>query len=234
LKKLKTVVVMCGLNDMLKALARPNSTPTLDQNIEDSLYKSSFTHTARFGSGRRPVLFQFIKNSLRNIKADTAGQALQDLHGDSYKQWRKNRNNSHERIDRIDSASLQIAVSLFDKNMKGFIQSAQKQHLKILLIGQAAAWRDTMSYDDQSRLWMGGLGKYQLEQGHPYYSPKVLSDLMHYYNLHVQNICKQENVPFIDISTFPTDINHIYDDCHFTQRGARELADTLFAHWPLR
>ena len=234
LKKVKTVVVMCGLNDMLRVLAQTDIMINPREEDQAKYVNESFTHSALFPSSKGYVLKQLVRNFYRSLRPDTAGQAALDAVGRVYRTWRLNRANATTFMDDFEVPDdggenyLKDRDRMFDLFLRNIIREGKKQGLKIIFVGQQAAWRDSMTNEDQKRLWMGGLGKYQNDPGHPYYTSSFLSSEIQHYNDLVKSVCNEQNIPFIDISNFQTDIDHLYDDCHFTERGARDLADTLY------
>ncbi len=234
LKNLKTVVVMCGLNDMLRVLAQTDIMVNPREEDQTKYVNESFTHSVLFPSSKGSVLKQLVRNFYRSLRPDTVGQAALDAVGRVYMSWRLNRANANIFMDDFEvpagggEGHLKERDRMFALYLHNIIGEGKRQGLKIIFVSQQAAWRDSMTSEDQKRLWMGGLGKYQNEPGHPYYTTGFLSNEMQHYNGLVKSVCEEQNIPFIDISSFPTDIDHLYDDCHFTELGARELGDTLY------
>ena len=234
LKKLKTVVVMCGLNDMLRVMAKTDETVNPRMENQAKYINENFTHTAHFPSSKGSIIKQIARNFYRSIYPDTAGQAEQDIDGSVYNTWRNYRAISEKFMDDFevppgeDEGYLKGKDVMFEVFISNIIKEAKGRGLNIIFIGQQSAWKDSMSNEDQKRLWLGGVGKYQKESGHSYYTTGFLASQMTHYNEMVKGICLKQKIPFIDISNVPNDIHYLYDDCHFTERGARELADSLY------
>ena len=78
-------------------------------------------------------------------------------------------------------------------------------------------------------LWMGGVGNFQEEKNHTYYSPKVLNDALEMYNDRMKTFCSDKPlIKFVDLaSQLPKDTSVFYDDCHFNESGARKVAEII-------
>ena len=227
LPRLHTVVITCGLNDMLKALADTTLSRSIRAYDQDSLYRYTFTHTTQFTATHSLRLLQLLRNSYRSFFPDTTGQAVQDIQGLCYQQWRSHRTTAPHLITQLPTSYLD-RIAEYKSNISEIIALAQQQHLHLIFIGQTSTWSDTIATASRNRLWMGGTGHYQTESGHDYYTTAVLSQLLAEYNRATQDICRSRGIRFIDISHFPPSVLYFYDDCHFSQRGAMALSDSLY------
>ncbi|MFN8276860.1 MAG: SGNH/GDSL hydrolase family protein [Chitinophagales bacterium] len=227
LPEVKKVLVMCGLNDMLKVLS---DTARCNNAYDDLAAEKSFTHTNQFASQRGWQLTALIRNVWRNAVPDTTGQYRQDVSGSQLRAWRANRWLAPVLIADSHFVQAHRAAGLqqFEKNLLRMIRAARAQQLSITFLTQQAAWRSSASEEEQKRWWMGSLGDGQRQAGCAYYSPDFLCDELARYNEVLQRVCARENITCIQL---PNAGEHstgwFYDDCHYNKKGAQKLSAFL-------
>ena len=60
---------------------------------------------------------------------------------------------------------------------------------------------------------------------HPYYSAKALSKGLQLYNQCLKIFCTGKQIQFVDLAAqLPRDTSVFYDDCHFNENGAKQVA----------
>jgi lysophospholipase L1-like esterase len=219
------VVVMAGLNDLLKTLSRNDfgDNEMQKERLSDEVLRDSvlIRHGRNLGKTwwRRTALFYLAQKYYHANKPKGVEWVIVDDKGESYRQWRSNRQQATGFIDTLPDLSQTLKV--FEDNINLMIDEAARQHKQIKFVNQTAIWKDSMPETEEALLWMGGVGKYQVEPRHLYYTPGVLRKGLSLYNQTLQNVCKQRGVQCIDIdSNLPHDKTIFYDDCHFTEKGA--------------
>jgi hypothetical protein len=229
LGKIDGVIMLVGINDLMKRLSRD----TLFENnfvftpaVEDSFVNTIFLKHSR-GNGttwwRRTALFQLLQSVLHKAQPVT-WQNVQDDTGEAYSQWRSHRQQALSPIDTLPD--LTAALNEYNRNLQLLYSTAQQQHLQLVLVTQPVLYTDSLSPAAQRLLWMGGTGNFQQQAGSRYYSPRVLQQAMQLYNLQLKNFCAgKPGIKFIDLATpLNGDTSVMYDDCHFTEHGARRVA----------
>lgn len=229
------VILMVGLNDMLKRLSRDTLfepdfkfTPA----VEDSFKHTIFLKTGRSAGKtwwRRTAIFYALQQALHNAQK-VEWQTVQDDRGEVYKTWRTKRQQAAAIIDTLPD--LTAALNEYERNLALIYEQAKTQKLKLLLINQAALYKDTMSAYEQGLLWMGGKGDFQADGKHAYYSPRALNKALQLYNQRMKQFCKDKpGIIFIDLAAqLPRDTSVFYDDCHFNESGARKVAEIVVHH----
>ena len=88
-----------------------------------------------------------------------------------------------------------------------------------------------MSVYENNLLWMGGVGNFQEERGHAYYSSKALRQGLQLYNGQLQQFCSDKQyIKFVNLATaLHPDTSVFYDDCHFNESGGRKVAAVIAA-----
>lgn len=151
---------------------------------------------------------------------------IQDDNGEVVKQWRLNRAKATEIRDTLPDMT--AALKEYERNLELIRKEAERQHVGLYFITQPTIYKDTMAAFENSLLWMGGIGAYQKEPGHVYYSAKALKQGMEMYNDALRNFCNKYNIHCADAAfELPRDTSVFYDDCHFNENGARVLAEYL-------
>lgn len=232
LKYTNEVIIMPGLNDLMKRLSADtsfNNNFQFTEAVEDSLVNTIFLHQGREYEKtwwHRIALFHTLQNFYHRLKPKGVEWLIQDDKGESLVQWRENRKNATSIIDTLPD--LTTALMEYKHNLKLIYEEGRKQGLGVMFITQPYLYKDTMNAYEQSLLWMGGIGAYQKEKGHSYYSAKALKQGMEMYNNTLRQFCNENNIPFIDAAaTLPQDTSVFYDDCHFNENGARLMAEYL-------
>ncbi|MDB5281802.1 MAG: GDSL-like lipase/acylhydrolase family protein [Bacteroidota bacterium] len=229
-KKFGGVILMVGLNDLVKRLSQYtlyDDDFRFNPAMEDSFVNNIFLKQGR-GIGtswlRRTALFYAAQKSSHNRQS--VKWEMQDDHGAIYKTWRQNRRTA----DIVDTLpDLNSAFSEFERNLNLIIDEAQKQKLQVIFVNQSALWRDSMPENETGVLWMGGIGNFQQEPGHTYYSARALRKGLDLYNQKLAEVCTKRKVLLVDIDKkLPHDLSVFYDDCHFNINGAKKAGQIVF------
>ena len=108
------------------------------------------------------------------------------------------------------------------------IDYTKSKGIAVILVTQPYLWHSDLPNEEQSLLWAGGIGKYQEESGHEYYSFEALAKGLKMYNETLLRICHTENVECIDLeSQLSKDTSNFFDDVHFNESGSRNVATVL-------
>jgi lysophospholipase L1-like esterase len=215
-KNIDGIVLMCGINDFLKTLA--DTTKRFHINERDSLLH--FEQSGRINAGdwyAHSALLFAIKTTIDKIFKQSENEI--DRKGNVIKKWREHYASKVMLADTLPN--LTNAITTYKRNITAIIQLCQAKNKKIILINQAAIWgNDSCEY----KLWMGGIGNYQNLQNCVYYSPSTLRAGLTTFNLATLDVCNKHVVKMIDIDSVMSPYHeYFYDDCHFNERGARDL-----------
>lgn len=233
-KGISEVVLMVGINDLLKALSRGelNTDTTLNTEQQNSLAQKNLLKQGReTGTNwlRRTALFYTLQRAYHKYNpTGVKWENIEDDKGEIYKTWRQHRKSAAQIIDTLPN--LERPLQLFERNLNLIIDEAAKQNKALCFVGQTALWSDSLNEADLNSLWMGGVGDFQREGGHDYYSPNALKQGLNLYNEKVKEVCAKKGVKYIDLdSKIPHTSKTFYDDCHFTNYGARKVAEIIAA-----
>lgn len=232
LKNLEGVVLMVGLNDLMKRLSQDTLFDThfaFTSKVEDSLRNAILLKQGR-GEGiswwRRTALFYLLQQWMHNAKPDGVAWQMQDDSGKTEQQWREYRQQAVKIIDTLPD--LTAALNEYEHNLQLIYTQATKLKLKVVFVNQAAIYKDTMPWNENSILWMGGIGKFQMGEKCAYYSAAALRRGVNMYNNRLALFCAKNHIKLIDISAIlPRNTSVFYDDCHLNQNGAKLLGNYM-------
>ncbi|MBS1612416.1 MAG: hypothetical protein JST49_06305 [Bacteroidetes bacterium] len=236
LEHVNGVILSTGINDFMKCLSQGdgyNDGFEFTKQVEDSLVNTIFLKTGRRQYGawwRRTAIFNLIKNVYSSGSKYVAWQILDD-NGANLNTWRANRASAAQLLDTMPN--LEQALDEYERNLQLIYNETKAQGLDLICVSQPAIYTDSMSAYENSLLWMGGVGAYQSERGHIYYSAKALRQGLDRYNQRLQAFCMRNGIHFLDANAaLPRNTTVFYDDCHFNKNGAQLLSKYLAQAWP--
>lgn len=236
LPKINTVILMVGINDMLKRLSRDtlyNAGFQFTRQTEDSIVRAIFlTRTESKTWWRNLELFHLFQRLFHMARA-VPWEQVQDDHGAVMANWRANRKVASEYINRLPD--LNSALDEWEQMLNLIYTEAERQKINLCFVTQASLYKASLNDYENGLLWMGGIGDYQHKIHQPYYSAAVLDTALQLYNRRLLAFCHNKmNVTCLDVaSLLPKDTSVFYDDCHFNESGARKVAGVIarsFSH----
>lgn len=160
---------------------------------------------------------------LREAKKILAADSPQDAAGTIVEAWRGRRRKACEW--RRSLPEMGPALREYVANLRRMIALAAEKGTRLVFITQPAVWREGMSEEESARLWMGGVGNFQNADGLPYYTPGALARGLELYQDVLKSVCAWSGTECFDLAAkLPPTTENFYDDCHFTEKGAREAA----------
>lgn len=219
------VLVLAGVNDLSyrlaldRAYAPPDPGRVMDQAFEQK--------PLRFMDGpfyQRTALWQGVKKIDRRLR--TAGTA-QDTTGRVYETWRRRRQGANPL--RTELPDLGPALAVYAANLRAIADTAAQHGARAVFATQPALWREDLPEDLERLLWMGGVGRFQEESGHEYYSAGALASGLEAYNRTLLEVCRAApGAVCVDLAaSLPQDTGAFYDDVHFNEAGSRRVARVL-------
>ena len=95
----------------------------------------------------------------------------------------------------------------------------------LVLMTQPSLYQPEMSPAEREVLWMGWL-----DHGALNLAPSALLEGMRAYNQVIRRVAHERGLTLIDLDAIvPKDLDHFYDDCHYTARGNRVVARAVLA-----
>jgi lysophospholipase L1-like esterase len=222
------LLVLAGVNDLSyrlaldRAYAPPDPGKVLDEAFEQK--------PLRFMDGplyKKTALWQRLKKIDRQLRAEGTAQ---DATGRIYVTWRRHRQDAS--AIRMELPDLGPALEEYGENLRAIAEAAARHGARTVFLTQPALWREDLPERLERLLWMGGVGQFQVESGHEYYSAAALAPAMAAYNRTLLEVCRK--VPgalCVDLAaSLPRDATSFYDDVHFNESGSRRVAQVLADH----
>lgn len=240
LPRIDVVVTLLGVNDLALALGtpekyRPTPGDLVASQVEARLRRAfqqvpgPVQHSWEYDAAyyRRLQVFQLVKRLKDGRSRDLATTSLTNNDdGTSMTRWREKRRTAPEIIDTLPDLSEPLAT--YRTNLRTYAGLVKERGIRLILITQPALWRADLSPEDQKRLWMGGKGDYQHNDGVPYFSVRVLAEGLAKLNEVTLSVCEETGVECLDLaSMIPKDTEHFYDDCHFGDATSKQIADLV-------
>jgi lysophospholipase L1-like esterase len=232
------VVVLAGVNDLSWRL-REDTTwqpPDLSDPAQKHMFvKRAFadhpdlTHTRPLHA--RSVLYRRVRQVARLLRGPTPEAAFaQDERGLIYAKWRAHRQGAPRLRETLPD--LGPALDAYARNLEALVALARRHGVHLVLATQPVLWRRDLTPAEESRLWFGGVGDFQAEPGHEYYTAAALAAGMAAYNARLLEVCARAGpgtscLPLAERLAGARDL--YYDDCHFHEAGARRVAAEVTA-----
>lgn len=233
--KIDAVVLLAGINDLSIRLSQGDDFDPFalrKPEVERRLVAETFLGLVR-GDSREPwlkrtVLWQLLRGLKARWVDPPAARGVQDAAGAIYDEWRRNRREASRIISSLPDLS--SALDEYSRNIKEVAALARARSVRLILLTQPTMWRPGLPRELDSLLWFGGVGDFQARPGQPYYSVEALADGIKRYNNVLLQTCASEHLECIDLSSLAKDTSVFYDDVHFNEAGARQVATIVANH----
>ena len=230
------VLLLIGVNDLLMRLKLDRGdTPfpgveQLDARAYDTFMSRAFSvwpaADSRHPSYERTELWRRLRILKRRYFDSLQPSLEQDRAGSIYETWRSYRENAASLRNALPDLS--SALDAYAENVRSIVRIAQAKGVRVIFSTQPHMWRSGMPSEDRALLWSGGVGDYQEEAGHEYYSVEALADGIAQYNGRLLQTCREEHVECIDLERrIPKSRAVFYDAMHFNEAGSRRVAEIL-------
>jgi len=229
------IILTAGINDLHHRLSLDVDFRPIDQEPRsrfERLYQESFAVLPELPPSLplfAPVeLRQRITRLAPGAQAPAAQQ--QDAAGLSYARWRRHRREASAL--RSELPDLGSALREYAFNLQTIVGLARRHEARVVLATQPVLWRADIPAESRALLWMGGVGNFQAEPKHEYYTVAALAEAMARYNETLLAVCARSGVECVDLAAaLPRDTRVFYDDCHFNESGARLVAEHFAQHF---
>lgn len=210
----KTVIIMQGVNDFVAYLISPERYIHLP---EDKLKRFAFQHSPNdhLPFYKRLTLYQLASRAKQKIifyfkHKDHLIVTIQDI---------KDLKKRSKIIPKLPN--LEAGLAHYEKNILDIIKQAKNKNIKLVFVTQATMWRPDLEPKYEELMLTSGF-----ENNEAFYSTPALYEGMEVFNERLKTVCKQNNIPCIDLQ-LPKTTASFYDDFHFNESGAKLTADQL-------
>ncbi len=220
LKGMEGVLLQIGINDLWRYLANEEVTTRYDRFSENGSMAEPVPRHRDLSEPWRPVWARSrviqLMHTLRLPRPKP--EMVEGAGGTEYKIRREKRAAAHitEQIP-----DLTRGLTEYRQRIQRIINVCRRRGLRVLFTTQPVLWRGDLPPRLAERCWFGWL-----ENG-DYLSLAALRECMDRYNDATVSVCREMHVPCADLSSMNGREDFFYDDCHFTERGAEEVARIL-------
>lgn len=224
------VIMMPGINDLSIRLSQGDqydpdymNRPGAEKEMIDRTFAPSMETLAGEPFYKRTALVGALR-PLREMMYSRLQR--EDTSGRVYALRRQYRQAASEIRDEMPD--LTSALAEYSANINTIIDEAKAKPIRLIFLTQPTMWRADLSQRERDLLWFGGVGDFQKQPGMPYYSVEALAEGMSAYNTALIGICGARGIECIDLaSTLPKDTTVLYDDAHFNESGAAQVAAAI-------
>jgi len=153
--------------------------------------------------------------------ANRSGTQIEDAAGTVYERRRAMRAKAPLANQ---SPLLDACLNTLDQRLTAMIEACRRRKVRLVFTTQPTLWRTDLEPSLAALLWFG-----ELPDGR-FLSIEQLRASMDRYNDTVRAACQRTGVGLIDLSSLDGRQEVFYDDCHFTEAGAEQVA-RLIADW---
>jgi hypothetical protein len=229
LPHLDAVVVLVGINDLgLRLMMGESYDPKFLERPEgrQHLMRRTFSYYPLSFGDRFDTKNTAWWRLTADLKATYFSKQVQDEAALKLAAQRKRRQEAPEIVD--TPPDLHSALGEYARNLNTMIDLARDRSIRVVFLTQPTLWREDLTDVERRLLWAGGIGHYEEEGAHRYYSVRQLNQSMNRYNEKLMEVCRERNVECIDLAAaLPRDTSVFYDDCHFNDSGSRKVAAVI-------
>jgi lysophospholipase L1-like esterase len=126
---------------------------------------------------------------------------------------------------------LASALAVYARNLNEIIDTMEAAGVRAIFLTQPSLWRENLTRAESDLLWGGRTGLSRADGGTAYYAVEALAEAMKLYNEALLRVCRERGVECIDVQArVPRDATAFTDDAHFTELGARRVAEAVAEH----
>jgi hypothetical protein len=204
LQEMDTAIFLVGVNDLSLALADKKV------RLRDGLPPL----------WRRTALLNLLARSIALIQARERNE-VEDDGGLSYVARRERR----QKAPRVTALpDLGSALRRHEERIRSMIERTREAGVRPIFLTQPVLWSESPTERTERLVWFG----YVKDQG--YLTVPLLRKGMDQFNERLLEVCAELGVEVVDLSSMNAVEAYFYDDCHFTEAGAREAARLIHLH----
>jgi lysophospholipase L1-like esterase len=218
------IIMLIGGNDMIHRLMQHSSYDPFFTTDEQRYLDWLGSRFAIVPLDREPSFVQRL--ALRRLVKRTI-RVSQSIQRDHEGTWIVRLREVRKRASLVnDLPPLDSGLDEYKRNIQAIVSEARRRALRMVLVTQPTIWKQDMSDHEQSLLWMGW------RPDGRFYTTEALAKAMASYNDRLLETCSELTLDCIDLaSRVPPTTELFYDDMHFTEAGARRIANELIAYF---
>ena len=181
---------------------------------------------------RRTRMWDLARTAKRTLLAKKAARGFgftQDETGKIFRHLREHRRSGSIVEGLPDLAS---ALDEYERNITRLVEIGRKRGLRMVFLTQPTLYRAGLTTAETDLLWAGGIGNFVMEPGHAYYSAEAMAAGMDAYNRRLLEVCGRLALECMDLArAVPKNADMFLDDAHFTEAGARRVAEVVAGYF---
>lgn len=219
LPTIKKVIILMGKNDFSASLI--NEERYLKSDHFNSMI-NAFHHVpdSAVPWHRRLALSKLYKKARLNITQ----LYNRKTHGVELLESRKARSLTKEVNELPD---LTRPLELYLNNAKQLIELAKANQIELVFVSQPVLWSKNLSNEDAKLICSN------VQDKKIHYSAAALANGMSLFNAALSDLCDESGVQFI-WSDLESNSENFIDDCHFTEAGARRVAENIYSQLSIK
>lgn len=226
---LDAVIVLTGVNDfgLVTKLGEAYGPDHLTwPGMRQAILSRAFDIRPRLNPGLLPhYKFSGIWRILANVRQDQNRRPIPaiQIEDEAGKNYINRRQARQAAVIEEELPDLANGLAAYRHNINTMIDIAQAHDVRLILLTQPAMWRADLPQAEQKLLWFGWRADRKV-----YYSVSALAEGMAAHNKALLDVCRQRQVECLDVaSVLPQDTTVFYDDVHFNESGAAQVARLL-------
>jgi GDSL-like Lipase/Acylhydrolase family len=222
------LIFLIGLNDLLATVAFEGgpTQATLEQDAESlrETMLGSAQESYSLPHYTRLRLYDVTRRALLALSLKLKRTAISVRH-DDLKLIQKQR--AEGTI--VPLPVLQVGLEEYRARVERLVQQCQALRTRCLFLTQPTLWRDDLTPLEQSSLTDGYVGRFNAKVSRKgYVSAADLELAMNAYNRTLLDMCREKGLECFDLAAVVPKNNLVfYDDSHYTEAGARLIAERL-------
>jgi len=212
------LVLLVGINDFTKFVETEQLTAEIEQEQALALAKEPLWCRSQVRNLARRAA---------NVYLPTMTRRYEDPDGANY-QLRRQERHSAKQDDKLPD--LKGALAEYARRIEQIAKQCREKHVRLIVVNQPVLWRSDLDDKEDSLLWLGWTAH------DSFLTAAALRQGMDEHNATLAATCKRLGIEMVDLSDMNGRQEFFYDDCHYSELGAVEVAHRLatwFAQHPL-
>ena len=227
-KQADMLIFLVGVNDLAATLAYEGASSQLLLERDAAIFREYMIGGARDVNSHpyytRLLLYELVRLARTSIRTRMERTAV-GVQQEDLKLWRRRR--AEGKI--ISLPDLHVGLSEYRERVQRLDQQCHVLAVRCLFLTQPTLWRSTLTLTEEQTLWGGYVGQWNVQARYKgYVGTADLAQAMNAYNETLLEACRVGGLECFDLaSAIPKDGRLFYDDEHFTEAGARLVAEHL-------
>lgn len=240
-KQVDMVILLFGLNDLGASLAYGGGPTQAQLEMDTERFRQAMVGFGQRGfyhpEYKRLRLYQYAERAKTNLVGKIRPPSISGSIGswEWMEKWRRRRATGKL----VPLPDLHVGLDEYRQRVGRIVDQCRALQVRCLFLTQPVHWRKGLSPEEEASLWTGWIGPLGSDlrslpsngptaSGVGYVSAAELETAMNAYNRVLLELCQEKGLECFDLAkTIPKNATVFYDDDHYTEAGARIVADHL-------